>query len=87
MGKGERMREVAPLTRDDEAGHAAELLHGADFHRLHAGDMAQEGHVLAEGALEGQHADPQLAHRIPSNCVLRRARCGGKMWRWTLIER
>jgi hypothetical protein len=42
---------------DDEAGHALKLLFGADFYDLNARDLLQHGHVLPEGALQGQHAN------------------------------
>jgi hypothetical protein len=47
---------------DDEPRHAVQLLLGADLHRLHARDAAQQRHVLPKAALQRQHADPDGLH-------------------------
>mmetsp|Transcript_19878 Transcript_19878/g.59039 ORF Transcript_19878/g.59039 Transcript_19878/m.59039 type:complete len:268 (-) Transcript_19878:222-1025(-) len=47
--------------RDDEAMARVQLLLGSDLQHGHAWDAAQQGHVLAEGALERQDADADSA--------------------------
>jgi hypothetical protein len=51
---------------DDEAGHSRQLLLGADLDSSDALDFREQRHVLAEAALQREHAD----------CDARR--CGGR---------
>jgi hypothetical protein len=77
--KRQAQQSARAFTRDHtqtHTCHARELLLAADLHHLHAWNLQQQGHVLPEGALQGQHADAhgRFAARGCCCCAGRRRR-------------